>query len=215
MKVARISQVQADSLMEPLSQNWKHAEPIGVPLSPTPLGMQPTKAIRANWENKKYGLIENATVAALHDGENVFLKVTWEDAHKDDEVKDNDGFVDKMALMLPLTSQSSFITMGSMTDPVELWRWSADSADILQIQAKGIGTTENVQNDPITGNAQWLDGVWHVVLQRKMMTKSSNSADFIAGGKQKCGLAIWAGHNQERAGIKSIAMRWIEMDLAT
>jgi len=103
--------------------------------------------------------------------------------------------------------------MGSMTDPVELWRWSADSTDILQIQAKGIGTTENIQQDPIVGQAIWEKGVWHVVLKRKMVTDSENSANFVAGSKQKCGLAIWAGHNQERAGIKSIAMRWIEMEI--
>ena len=214
MKVTQIPQVQTESMMDPLHGDWKQLDSIGVPLSPTPLGMQPTKAIRANWENKKYGLIENAVLKAFHDGEHIVMNLSWNDPHKDDEVKDNDSFVDKMALMLPLTEQATFITMGSMSDPVELWRWSADSSDILQIQAKGIGTTENIKDDPIAGRATWEDGVWHVVLKRKMVTSSPNSANFVSGETQKCGLAVWAGHNQERAGIKSIAMRWIPMDIA-
>jgi len=213
MKIKQIDQATADSLLNPLSKAWAKVDGIGVDLSPTPIGMQPTKAIRATFENKKYGLIEKATVQAVHDGEHVMMRVTWKDAHKDDRVKDNDSFVDQMALMLPLTENSIFLTMGSMKDPVELWRWKADQETPQQIQATGVGTTDNIDDDALESNGVWDDGEWQVVLKRKMVTPSEKSANFVVGETQRCSLAIWAGHNQERAGIKSISMRWIPMDV--
>ena len=213
MQVKQVNQVTANELLDPTHQGWKQSEGIEVGLSPTPIGMQPTQAIRANFENKKYGLIEKANVQALHDGDNVLVRITWKDAHKDDRVKDNDSFVDQMALMFPLTENGTFITMGSMKDPVELWRWKADQETPQQIQAKGVGTTDNIKDDSLESQAVWNNGEWQVVIKRKMVTPSENSANFNVGETQRCSVAVWAGHNQERAGIKSISMRWIPMEI--
>jgi DMSO reductase family type II enzyme heme b subunit len=139
------------------------------------------------------------------------MRVTWKDANKDDRVKDNDSFVDQMALMFPLTENSAFITMGSMKDPVELWRWKADQENPQKIQAKGFGTSSNIEDDTLLGQSVWDAGQWQVVLKRKMLPLSENSANFNVGEIQRCSLAIWAGHNEERAGIKSVAMKWISL----
>ena len=214
MQVKQVNPQTAIELLSPENQSWDQAEGIQVGLSPTPIGLQPTKGIRAAFENKKYGLIEKASIQAVHDGDSILMRITWKDNHKDDQVKDNDTFVDQMALMFPLTENSLFLTMGSMSDPVELWRWKADQEKPQQIQAKGVGSTDNIKDDPLDSQAVWHDGEWQVVLKRKMTTPSENSANFAVGETQRCSLAIWAGHNQERAGIKSISMKWIPLVLS-
>jgi len=209
----KIEKQLSSELLNPLHPQWEQVNGIHVDLSPTPIAMQPTKAIRAAFEDKKYGLIEQANFQAVHDGQSVYFRTSWKDAHKDDRVTDNDSFVDQMALMLPLTKNSVFLTMGSMSDPVELWRWKADQETPQQIKAEGVGTTENIQDDAMQSQAVWKDGRWYVVMQRDMVTPSDNSANFIPGEQQRCSLALWAGHNQERGGIKSISMRWIPLDV--
>ena len=212
MHVNKISTESADTLLDPNNPSWDSvAEGIKIPLSPTPLAMQPTKGVRSAFENKPYGLIESATLQAVHDGNYVIFRVTWMDSEKDDKINDNDGFVDQMALMFPLTNNSVFITMGSELDPVELWRWRANADKPQQIRAKGIGTCNDVEDDELEAGAVWSEGKWRVVIKRKMETPSLNSANFIIGETQRCNLAVWAGHNQERAGIKSISMRWVPL----
>jgi hypothetical protein len=61
MQVNRINQETAEDLLNPKSQGWARADGIQVGLSPTPIGLQPSKGVRVAFENKKYGLIESAT----------------------------------------------------------------------------------------------------------------------------------------------------------
>lgn len=215
MIVKRVSQNEVDQLFDPGESRWLDLnDTIHVELSPTPLAMQPTKAIRASWEKRKYGLIEAASFSAVHDGTHVLIRIAWKDPHKDDRVEDNGDFVDKMALMFPLTENAVMFTMGSETDPVELWRWNADGVPTRHINATGIGRTVDVKNIEIESHGVWRNGEWQVVLKRKMETNFQSTKTFSIGEACNCGLAIWAGHNQERGGIKSISMRWIPLEIA-
>lgn len=215
MIVERIDPSETETMSDPAAVRWSQLDhAIHVELSPTPLGLQPTAMIRNSWEDRPYGLIESATVAALHDGTDVLVRVTWKDPHKDDIVEDNDQFPDKMALMFPLTEDADMFSMGSGSDPVELWRWNADDTPVKRINATGIGETVDVEDIGIESQAVWQDGEWQVVMRRKMNAALDSAKTMTVGETSNCGLAIWAGHNKERAGLKSIAMRWIPLEIA-
>ena len=77
--MVRVRRLTADDarLLDPNAPEWRSLPAESVTLAPTPLTSQPSLYVQATWENKPYGLTQQATVRAAHNGSSVFFHLTW------------------------------------------------------------------------------------------------------------------------------------------
>lgn len=96
----------------PLDSAWDQARPLYVGL--TPLW----------WEDER---IEGLVVQALHNGEELALRLSWIDPSEDDRAVKQSEFRDAVAIQFSLTSDPPFY-MGSAGEHggVNIWMWKAD-----------------------------------------------------------------------------------------
>lgn len=74
------------------------------------------------WRNDR---VEGVSVQALHDGRTLALRVSWDDATKDDELIHQRDFGDALALELSIDTDPPFFGMGASRNPVSIWQWKA------------------------------------------------------------------------------------------
>lgn len=200
--------VGLSSMVDPQSPLWSDAVVTQVPLSETPMGMQPTDAVRAQWQGREYGKTGHVRLAALHNGSFLAFRLQWHDPVEDREIVDNDQFTDAAAVMLPSVPGAPILLMGSAEAPVNAWYWRADEGAVgRHIVATGIGTTRTVDRELVVCNQQWHAGEWTVIIARPMLVDSQEPVSQLRPGEHMpYGIAVWAGSNQERAGIKSFTL---------
>ncbi|AMN47555.1 putative steroid C25 dehydrogenase (S25dC4) [Steroidobacter denitrificans] len=187
---------------------WGRANGVNLQMVETPIAMQPTDAIRAQWKGRKHGVVTQARLAALHNGTVLGFRLEWADASVDERIVDNDQFVDAAAIMLPSVPKAPILLMGQKGAPVNAWYWRADEGvDGRNIVSEGYGTTRTVTPKTVICNQQWRKGTWSVVITRALALKTSEPIAQMKPAEQlPYGVAIWEGGNQERAGIKSFAL---------
>jgi len=216
MKASYAADTDLDALLDPNHRAWKIATQESVAMIGTPIGLQPTDAIRASWMTKKIGQVDRVRVAALHNGNVLAFRIEWADENEDAELKDIDGFPDAAAILLPVVPEAPLITMGAPSQPVNAWYWRADEPQgARQVTAEGLGTTHTFDKTVVHGRGSWKGGRWQVVLARALRIKSESPAAELQPGRDTgFGVAIWEGRNAERGGIKSFSVDWIPLELA-
>lgn len=187
---------------------WQRTIGVQLQMSPAPMAMQPTDAIRAQWKDRPYGRVTTVRFAALHTGTALAFRLEWADPDRDEHIRDNDQFVDAAAVMLPSVPKAPILLMGQKGAPVNAWLWRADEgARGRNIVAEGIGTTRSVAPGTVSCSQHWRDGTWHVVISRALALDTPEPvAQLRPGAQVPYGVVIWEGRNQERAGIKSFTL---------
>ncbi len=89
---------------------WAAAEEISVVLAPL-------------WWNP--AAVHEARLAALHDGQDLALRLSWEDESGVVRVFSEASSVDAAALQLSAAAQPALFGMGSASSPTNLWHWQA------------------------------------------------------------------------------------------
>ena len=67
----------------------------------------------------------------------------------------------------------------------------------------------------IKGQAEWVRGVWRVVMKRPLTVKGDdldNEAILVPGRMQAVAFAVWNGENKERNGQKAVAS-WMQLQI--
>ncbi len=95
---------------EPADPAWSQAEAEWLPAMPL------------WWRDSR---LEGCIVRAVHDGETLSVKISWEDAAKDDELLGQNTFTDAVALQWFRGPQPPLFTMGEPGKPVNIWQWRA------------------------------------------------------------------------------------------
>ena len=210
MKASYAANTNLETLLDPDANAWRGKAAETVALIGTPVGLQPTAAIRASWMNKRIGAIEKVSVVALHNGEFLAFRLEWTDATEDGSIADNDNFPDAAAIALPAAENAPLALMGAPGTPVNAWYWRADQPDAArEISAEGLGTSQALSGSPVRARGAWKGGRWRVVIARALHTANSpGAAQLAAGSETGFGVAIWEGGNQERGGIKSFSGDW-------
>jgi DMSO reductase family type II enzyme heme b subunit len=215
MQAAYVSGVALDALLDPDAPAWSKARAERVPLMGTPVGLQPTDAIRNAWAGKTIGAVKSVAVAALHNGEALAFRLEWEDAREDRTPGDPTAFSDAAALLLPSVPGAPAATMGAPGAAVTAWYWRADQDAGRHVVAEGLGTTRTVDESLVRGKAVWKGGRWRVVIARPLRVDSKEPvAQLQPGATTGYGVAIWEGGHGERAGIKAFSGDWRELRLA-
>lgn len=120
-----------DQLLNPAAAEWSKIAGEALKMDATPLANQPSEYIKASRDAKQIGKVKNLMVQAVHNGTDVFFRLTWEDASKNLEITDNNVFPDGCGILMPLNGGDPPIDeMGSREAPVNAWFWRADLKDV-------------------------------------------------------------------------------------
>lgn len=80
--------------------------------------------------------------------------------------------------------------------------------DLISIR---VGTVTPKETQDVQGRGFWNNGVWQVVMQRKLDAADlHDDAMFVQGKKRLCAFAVWNGEQGDRGGRKSIS-DWVEL----
>ena len=199
----------SDRLLDPAATDWASAKEETVTLQPTPSASQPSEYVLNAWKERPYGLTGPLRVAAAHNGEALFFRLSWQDESKDDGISDTDRFTDAAAVLIPVRRDAPLQAMGSPEQPVNAWYWRPDLESPLSVTASGLGTTVRHQNGSVAAGASYSEGGWQVVISRPFAVEQDASIVALHRGMTtQVAFAVWQGSNQERAGIKSVTLAW-------
>jgi DMSO reductase family type II enzyme heme b subunit len=205
-------------LLDPVGPAWNRVPGETLPLAATPLANQPSAYVRASRSEVTVGKVRSLMAQAAHDGRELFVRLSWEDASENRVLTDNDVFPDACGILMPLDGGDPPIDeMGSRAAPVNAWFWRADhQGPARNTIAHGLGTTRFTERSAIETAAAWGHGAWAIVFARPLAVPDQvgETVQLAPGTTVKIGFAIWEGNNGERAGLKSFSREWrpLEMD---
>jgi DMSO reductase family type II enzyme heme b subunit len=206
-----------EQLLNPAAAEWSKIPGEALKMDATPLANQPSEYIKASRDAKQIGKVKSLTVQAVHNGTDVFFRLTWEDASKSTEITDTNVFPDGCGILIPLSGGDPPIDeMGSKDFPVNAWFWRADLKDVPHnTVARGLGTTVFSKKCLIQTKSQWGQGAWAVVFARALAVpeQKDESVQLAPGKPVKIGFSVWEGSNGERGGLKSFSKEWRELTL--
>jgi DMSO reductase family type II enzyme heme b subunit len=93
------------------ADQWAQVVPVGLRM--TPLW----------WRNDAD---PDLTVQAVHDGEQIAVRLTWRDGTEDGHAARSESFEDAVAMELYRGEAEPFLGMGDAESPVDVWFWDAD-----------------------------------------------------------------------------------------
>jgi len=217
MLAVYVSGTNMEGVLDPDGPAWKGVRPENVALMGTPIGLQPTDAIRVTWATKKIGAVERVSVSAVNDGQMLAFRLEWGDASENRTIEDTTAFPDGAGILLPSAPGAPIVTMGAPELPVNAWYWRADAQGDggRQVVAEGLGTTQTVEIEGVRARGIWKSGRWHVVIARPLkIATDARVAQLEPGAKSQFGVAVWEGSSGERAGIKAFSVDWRDLVLA-
>jgi DMSO reductase family type II enzyme heme b subunit len=215
MKVPYIN--QPDNLfLDPSADLWNKAASAHFNLSPTPIKMvQHLSPFMAN--STEHGKISRIDSRVAHNGSKISILLSWEDATKNDEIRDLDQFIDGVAVMFPFTPNANPLTMGDEDNPVNAWMWRADQADPFDVIAHGFGSSKRRPGKDLglSVNSVYDQGRWMVVFQRTLRTSliSHKQVNFAPDKATGISFAVWDGGNEDRSAQKSFSGQWEPMEM--
>lgn len=183
----------AAGLDAPESERWEQVPAATVPLS----------SAGANVPGGDDTTVERARVEVARTNERLFVRVSWQDPTADRNDTGIREFGDAVAVQLPVNeSARPPIAMGSTTNQVNVWYWSA-SAGTEELLAGGPGSTTEFQEAAVAANATREDGRWNVVFSRPLETDRANATAISGEADVDVAVAVWNGSNMERSGQKA------------
>ncbi|HEY4669101.1 MAG TPA: ethylbenzene dehydrogenase-related protein [Tepidiformaceae bacterium] len=200
---------ERDGLGSAAGPAWDGVPELAVDLVPTDLGAQPSVYVQKAWENHSYGAGRPVLVQAAVTGNNLFVRLRWAADDPRPSITDNNVFPDACGVLFPLDGNKAELkTMGSDDWPVQAWHWRAGTADPFVVVARGLGTAERQTGHSVTADASHNGDEWRVVFSRALNAKG---VPLARGAAVPVGFAVWAGANNERAGLKAHSPEWIEL----
>ncbi len=206
-----------DDLLNPLWSGWNLVEKYEFDLLPTPLGRQPSEYLKWTQDPQRIGKVKKLFVRGLHNGEEIFFYLSWEDENADTISTSDHPFVDGCAVIIPFKEDAPhtvIVTMGSEAYKVNAWYWKADEpTKPKNVWAKGLGTTQTSKESYLYSRGIHNGKMWYVVIGRKMKLEEQvdEAVQLGPGTKTLISFAVWEGSNRERAGIKAFCPCKTEM----
>ncbi len=173
--------------------------------------------------------VDAVWVQALHDGNEIALRVTWHDRSESphpnwmqwqervlEVMEPREGDLDpaprpdRLAVQFPRSIPSGmerpYFLMGTSDNPVYLWQWSSTD-DAEPAQARGMTEIEPLGGS-IASDARWEAGRWQVVLTRSLEPEdTSNRLTFERGTAIPIAFYVWDGDNGEE-GTRGAISSW-------
>jgi DMSO reductase family type II enzyme heme b subunit len=84
---------------------------------------------------------------------------------------------------------------------------------IAELSSAGPGTITSKKVDNTSGEAEWEEGEWSVVIRRPFTVNDPESVQFKAGERTPIAFAIWEGDRMETGGRKAVSPAWAEVEV--
>lgn len=96
------------------------------------------------------GSVPSALVQGVHDGEDLYLRIRWDDPTSDVGSGEPQAYADAMAVQFPSESGASVpsVCMGQADGGVNIWQWRADSDSGIPQTAEDLGPNAAVDVEP-------------------------------------------------------------------
>ena len=184
--------------------------------------------------------VSGVWVQALHNGEQLALRVTWHDPSESPDsswsiwrgrmaramASDDSGpadtssrLPDRLAVQFPARlsegMERPYFLMGSAEQPVYLWQWESEPRAAADGLARGMGQFEPLAGatDTLTSAAVFDHGEWRVQFVRALATADSvNQLKFVPGRAIPMAIFAWDGSNGE-AGTRMSVASWVNISL--
>lgn len=180
-------------------------------------------------------------VQALHDGEEVALRLSWSDPSRSPDpdwtaewqprvldmmeatIPDSveagprpDRIAVQFPPEVPEGNERPYFLMGTDQDPVYLWRWNSEDEGAREVEARGMANytphADATQN--VAADATWEAGQWRVVLRRPVQAaEDANEISLGVGETVPVAFFAWDGDNGEEGSRSSISS-WYFLHLA-
>jgi len=215
MRARYVANIGIEELLDPAARVWRAQEPELLQLAGTPVGLQPTAAMRVARMGEAIGAVDSVRMTSLHNGEALAFRIEWESVSASSELHDNDSFPDAAAIALPVVPNAPLATMGAEGMAVNAWYWRADEPDAArQLSAEGLGTSKTWDQQLVRGRGIRKEGCWCVVIARPLRIAGDGVAAQLSPGQQTgFGVVVWDGSKGERAGIKAFSGDWKPLTL--
>jgi ethylbenzene hydroxylase subunit gamma/complex iron-sulfur molybdoenzyme family reductase subunit gamma len=191
---------------------WMSTPSTMVELSPTPLStvaeVSPQMATRED-----HGSVRRLEVRVVHDGTRIAVRLAWR-MPEPHVIGDLNQFADAVAVMFPMHSEASAMTMGAKDRPVNAWYWRAGDEAPFDVLAEGLGTSQRreASSTGLSAHSRHADGSWTVVLVRSLAVEAP-AARFGPGMRSGIAFSVWDGGNAERAAYKSSSLAFAELEV--
>jgi DMSO reductase family type II enzyme heme b subunit len=214
--MAKVKRVAATSqkLLEVDGASWAALDGIPIDLVPAPVKMAAGVSSQMAL-SQSHGKVRRVEARLAHNGETLSVRLTWQDAQRDDRIVDLDRFADGAAVMFPLLEDANPVTMGDAQQPVNAWLWKADREEPFDVIARGYSTSQRrpASTSRLAASALHRDGAWYLVFQRPLQPGAGEFVRFTPGQSAKIAFAVWEGSNAERAGQKAVSGAFVELRL--
>lgn len=185
--------------------------------------------IKPRWFDPR---VDGVWVQALHDGQEVVVRVSWSDPNrspdadwadwksqvvslmgpKEGDPPDEGATPDQLMLQFPMQMpegmERPYFMRGDNRRPVYLWTWRSDTDGALEGEARGIGTeTYPSDGQDLTSDAAHQDGQWQVMFRRSLVTEDPGDLDFVTGQAIPLAFFAWDGDNGE-SGTRGAVSSW-------
>jgi mono/diheme cytochrome c family protein len=177
--------------------------------------------------------VSNVWVQALHDGNELALRISWDDPSKSPDpvfeqwrtlVAENmepgdsipmaaAGLPDAFTVQFPTRASTArdlpYFLMGDERTPVYLWTWRSDTGG-SEALARGLTTHEPLAADgaPLRAQAAFADGRWQLVLRRTLAAQdTARRISFPQAEPIPIAFFAWDGSNGE-GGTRGAISSW-------
>ena len=182
--------------------------------------LDPQMITNPKWPNPS---TKEVTIRAVKNDDVIAIMLEWEDQTKSSNFDHSALYVDRAAVMFPVTAdkEAPSITMGEPGKPVNIWQWKAiggergqpgvkDNSNIKlayqtieDLNAEGYSTLTDQNQQDVKGGAVWKNNKWRLVLTRSLTNGNANDVQFKKSVLMAT--AVWNGSNKELNGQKGIA----------
>ena len=146
-----------------------------------------------------------------------YIRLRWKDA-TDDSATTVDRFRDGVAVQYAINGPDTSFMMGSGPDnPVNIWYWQSDKAQVDNLAAGGYGSTTRLPEQSVAGASSYItdaivqDNQWHVVMSRPLKIEGEHQVD-LSRDSIPVVFALWEGSQDQRDGDKRVSANWIMLD---
>ena len=151
---------------------------------------------------------------ALFNDKEIAIRLTWDDRTQSRLNPKLKTFEDAIALQFPVKiptgARKPYFLMGDSDNPVNLWRWGSENADVVELNANGSDSqqTQAETSQGVQGGAKFNEGQYRIVMKRDLTTADNDlDIQFQPGKFIPMSFFVWDGSNNETG--KQMAMsRW-------
>lgn len=200
--------------IDPAAGAWAQCGSEVVTLTPAPVAL--VSAVSPYVAGSTgHGRVPQVEARAAHDGKDVWLRLAWPDATRDDRLVDLDRFADAAAVLFPLVDGADPFLMGAPGKPVNAWLWRADTPAPFDVFAEGYATSRRrpATKSGLAARARHDGQGWAVVFQRPLAAADSGCVTLAPGTPAQVAFAIWDGAARDRSAQKAVSAGLLPLEI--